>query len=102
MSVRAIGVSCLIDAAEFTALSPDDRKTFLREVNDHLTTELRAYVADLRPAGAPGFTIDGPAEHDGRLSYVATSTAPYETDDLSPLCRAYATHNVQRREGERR
>lgn len=100
MSVRLIGVSLALEAPTYNALSAVDRQAFQMEAFTKLEAELRSYTGDLRPTAYPTFSGDGP--HDDPLQgpiYVFTCSAHYETDDLPPDCRAYATHHVQRQEG---
>ena len=97
--IAPIGVSIALPAIEFNALTEAERTTVLRESQELLAASLRTFVGGVSPKGAFTFHADGPHQDptQGPI-YVASLSAPFDTDDLPHDSGAYATHVRDRAE----
>jgi len=99
MSVKYAGISTQTLAADM----PTDKtaaKAYVRDLAAQLEVAVRKHVGDVKPKGAPMFSMDGPVPDPSvqsvllqgkpELVYVFTYAVPVELDDLPVDCTAYA------------
>jgi hypothetical protein len=98
MPVKYAGLSVQTKAADMPS-SREAAKAYVRDLADQLEVACRKHVGDVKPKGAPMFSMDGPVPDPSHSSltlqgkpeyvYVFTYAVPVELDDLPVDCSAY-------------
>lgn len=98
MPVKYAGISTQIKAGDLPR--GDAAKAYVRDLAAQLEVAVRKHIGDVRPKGAPMFSMDGPVPDPSvsslalqgkpELVYVVTYAVPVELDDLPSDCTAYA------------